>query len=413
MGLTFLPITEHGNLLGLDLDQHTALLPVSGIRKMTGNLSLDDHDINDIKTTRASEHKGRSDLRLREDGILLGENDTAELAVTTVEIGEDDVDALALVSIDPDFIVAMKSATQVGVEGDEGVSLISEEEIGIHTRDMVWTTPDADGVNFQLDDEGAHWLDQAGELDPFVFDILNSEGVPGFVFDHNTSSTTIFGGTITFDVVTQSALFPDGVIKLIGRTKLGDGGVSDYVDIGTDGFITLVGDSRVTNKLSVLATGAGAGVSTPTLTVRAVGASGDVEIDVLRFSKVVQNDARINFCSSDMFDDSVNGNFVLKWIPGAAWTGGNFVWVLEYIVKGSDEDITTGTPTTISVDVTPVNATDKIETVFGDSINLDAGQVLSGHFYRDVASDNGDDVGDVERFQFEYTANKLGKSIAA
>lgn len=519
-----------------------------GTIPMSGDLDMAGFDILACHTLTVDTIIGGSPVHIRTQADF-GENDEGTIGLTTVNIEGDDEDALALILNDEDLpFLALKSATAIAIQAPGGVVFTSVEEgVNTHARQILWTTPDADGDKLNADDEGVHWGGHGGELDPYVFEVLNSQDLAALHIDQVNSITTFYGD-ITFNSIAQAAFFPNGGthvigtfdvtgettfldkatftnagnfidsfesfdldvvgiqsinfrVKVVGESevavleiidnfvkpsttnkmslgsigdklfkdiaqtgthyfgdsstgitplgggllsifagsgiilgndvliegtadvegllagfagaKLGDGGITDYTEFGVDGFITLHGESRVTNKLSVLATGAGAGVSTPTLTTRAVGASGDVLLDVLRFSKVTQNDSRVNFCASDTTDDSVNGYFVLRWLPGVAWTSGNYVWVLEYLVKSQDEDITTGTPTTISMDVTPANAVDQIVTVFGNSIDLNDGQSIVGHFYRNVGSDNGDDAGDVVRFQFEYTANKLGKSIAA
>lgn len=224
----------------------------------------------------------------------------------------------------------------------------------------------------------------------------------------------LFTGDIYCDDIDGFNADLGGYLNVEGLTTLGDG-IDDYTEFGIDGFQMMYGTARVTNHVSVFATGAGPGISTPTLTTRAIGASGGITVDVLRFSDILQNDSRLGFCGPPAIDNSVNGHFVLKWIPGATYNNAGFYrWVMEYIVKDSDEDITTGTPITVFVDVTPTNNTDRIETVFPGSVDLDGGQRVSAHFYRDTATDTANGGGgDVEEWQFEYTANKLGKQIAA
>lgn len=538
MAFTFLPIDSHGDLLELELDQHPALLPVSGIRNMIGDFNVGHNDILDCNdmdiegdltvlgvidgftmggdidmggfdildcnTLVVDIIEGLSPVHIRTQADF-GQNDEGSIGLTEVVIAGEPEDALGLILNDENLVLAMLSPTWIALQAGEGISLIAEEDIiSVSAIEISFETPDADGVNFHMDNQGAHWLDQLGQLDPLVFDIFNSDGVPGFSFDHNansltisgdvgfnnsqeaagltfvrdTSSTSIYGGRITLDVVTQSAEFPEGRIDFIGYTKvtgelfvsdkvsyfrtngttsisgsiadgymdylaqfqhrfdtdmliegkvdvldlissyngavIGDGGISDYVEIAGDGFITLVGDARVKNHVSVFATGAGPGINTPTLTTRAIGGSGGVEVDVLRFSDILQNDSRIGFCGPPSIDDSANGHFVLKWIPGVTYNNSGFYrWVVEYLVKDADGDVTTGTPTTISVDVTPSNNTDRIETVFPASVDLNGGQRVSAHFYRDAASDTANGGGgDVEEWQFEYTQNKIGQQAA-
>jgi hypothetical protein len=100
------------------------------------------------------------------------------------------------------------------------------------------------------------------------------------------------------------------------------------------------------------------------------------------------------------------------WLPGAGWTAGNYVWKLEYIVKDeTGVPYNTGASTTISMDVTPSNATDLIETIYTSVIDLDFDQTLSCHFYRDVANDNADDTGDFRFAEIYYYSDRLGQEI--
>ena len=69
-----------------------------------------------------------------------------------------------------------------------------------------------------------------------------------------------------------------------------------------------------------------------------------------------------------------------------------------------------GAPTTIDADVTPGATTDIIETEFATSIDIGLEQVLWCRFWRDVANDNGNDVGEVRFCEIEYVANKLGEA---
>lgn len=172
--------------------------------------------------------------------------------------------------------------------------------------------------------------------------------------------------------------------------------------------IVLTGSSRVAKEIIRGAAGTPKGASAPTEALRAIGASGGVQVDVYQFSQVTQQDAYVEFHAPDDIDASVDVSLALMWLPGTGWTGGNYVWTAEYLIKGEGDAYNTGTPTTITADVTPSNATDWIETTFSTAITMVADDVLLVHFYRDVASDNGDDTGDVTHWELKYTANKLG-----
>lgn len=197
-----------------------------------------------------------------------------------------------------------------------------------------------------------------------------------------------------------------------GTTKLGDGGSTNYVEFQTDGTMVMHGTARVWEQNKIDALSAAKGVSAPTNSLRAIGASGGVLKPVIQFSKTVQEDIYFEFHAPYAMDESDPCHFHLVWLPGAGWTSGNYVWKLEYLVKSENDSITTGTPTTIVQDITPTSATTMIETEFPDSISFTApDQVLICHFYRDVASDNADDVGEVNMLEIHYKKNKQGENI--
>lgn len=154
------------------------------------------------------------------------------------------------------------------------------------------------------------------------------------------------------------------------------------------------------------------GASAPTQALRAVGASGGVLLPVVQFSKTTQQDVYFEVHAPEDIDNDVNVSFNLMWQAGAAYTSGNYVWKVEFLIKDENGASTaTGTPETISADITPPDATTVLETKFTQTINLNAQQVMWAHFYRDVASDNGDDVGSCRWAEIEYTSNKLGEEI--
>jgi len=192
-----------------------------------------------------------------------------------------------------------------------------------------------------------------------------------------------------------------------GSLQIGDG--TNYTQIATDGTITLHGTAKTKKEIRIPIGALGKGASTPTEALRSIGVSGNVKKNVLQFSKVTQQDIYLEIHPNYEQDDGVNHELHLVWVPGTGYTSGNYIWKVEYLIKDESGDLTTGTPTTISVDVTPSNATDMIETVFPDTYDLNIGQVLFGHLYRDVASDNADDVGSINLIESEYTVNSLGE----
>jgi hypothetical protein len=225
---------------------------------------------------------------------------------------------------------------------------------------------------------------------------------------------TTSGGGASADGFGDVLIKPDGVLSAkfggSGATYLGDGGTTNYFEAKADGEVALHGTARVKLEQTSSAFSQKLGVSSPSSVLRQIGTTATMLEPVLEFSKTVQNDIYFVLHVSEMADSTVDVEFHLMWVPGAAWTAGNYVWKLEYIVKDEDADSTTVASTTISEDVTPANATDFIETEFSTTINADAQQTISCHLYRDVASDNGDDHGDVRFVEYEFTANKLGEA---
>lgn len=166
----------------------------------------------------------------------------------------------------------------------------------------------------------------------------------------------------------------------------------------------------VAKEIVFKAQGVAKGASAPIDALRDMGVSGDLKFPVAQFSKTTQQDVHGEFHLPDDIDDTEEIEFHLMWIPGSGWTTGNYVWKLEYLVKEEDDDTSVGTPITISMDVTPSNATDIIETEFTDTISARAQQIIFTHFYRDVANDNGNDTGDIIFFEVKYISNKRGES---
>lgn len=187
------------------------------------------------------------------------------------------------------------------------------------------------------------------------------------------------------------------------------GSSSSNLTISNIGRLTLAGNARVLKEIVVPVSRLTSGASAPTLTTRAVGASGTVKIPVLSFSKTTEQETYGEIHIPSDNDDSINVSLHLMWIPGAGYTTGNYAWNFTYLVKNDDGDDSVGVPLNVSATVTPTNATQLIETHFATTIDANAQQVIQFRFFRDVAADNADDTGEVRFLEVEYTANKLGE----
>jgi hypothetical protein len=270
------------------------------------------------------------------------------------------------------------------------------------------------GQVIQISANGDAYLDAEGEV---TIQTLSGDDI-NIISDLNLDIDTT--GDIYMDFV-DMAMTATGDIDIEATTidlegsadgvSLGDGRSTNYARFWSDGELSLHGTARVKKEVILNAMSVKLGAAPPTETLKNMGASGNVQIPVLQFSNAAQNDILFEMHMPHDLDDSANVTFKLMWFPGAAWTTGNYMWKLEYLVADkSGADYSTGTPTTISADVTPSNANDSIETDFSTSIPADNDQVIYCHLYRDVASDNGDDVGEVRFVKIEYTSNKLGEA---
>lgn len=150
------------------------------------------------------------------------------------------------------------------------------------------------------------------------------------------------------------------------------------------------------------------GVSAPTEALRAVGGGGTVLMTVEQFSNAVQQDIYFEWHAPYHLDDATPVEFHLMWLPGAAWSAGNYMWKLEYVILSEGDAYNVGVAQTIQADVTPANAVDRIETEFTTTFILTKNQVIYCHLYRDVALDNGDSTGDVDFVEFKYLSRKRG-----
>lgn len=144
------------------------------------------------------------------------------------------------------------------------------------------------------------------------------------------------------------------------------------------------------------------GASAPTLANRAVGASGNVLLPVAQFSQTTQNDVYFIFHAPEELDSGTRIYPHIMWLPGASWSSGNYMLKLEYLVKAEDAAYATGTPTTLSFNVTPSTVANFIETQDSTGIAVSPENMVICHFYRDVANDNGNDTMDLVFFEFEY-----------
>jgi hypothetical protein len=300
-------------------------------------------------------------------------------------------------------VSAIDNPTELGAYTGDASSLLLAYEIGAGINRgtlYVWDSTVGGGANSPYVVAGAtgYWIAICGVY-------TNSLTISGDLKLAIDGDALILGtGSDTSILYDGTDLWIDPAVVGTGSVKIGDG--TNYTEIQDDGTITLHGTARKKFEILIDAVSTSLGASAPTLTTRPIGASGSVEIPVLSFSNTVQQDTRFKVHIPGNIDDTVEVEFHLMWIPGVSWTTGNYMWKADVLVVSDGSDTTVGTPTTISADITPANATDRIETHFATTIPVSGEQVVYVYFYRDVANDNADDVGEVEFLELNYTINK-------
>ncbi len=208
---------------------------------------------------------------------------------------------------------------------------------------------------------------------------------------------------------------PGATLQVLGGLIAGAAAHNVVIDAST-GRITLVGNARAKQEIAIdiAALRIGGAITPPGQEVLAVGASGNILVETLAFNPLgAGNDEEIplDIHLPENVDGSVDVEFHLMWVPDPNWSSGNYRWVLEYIVKDEDGSRTSGTPTTIFEDVTPVNATDFIETEFASTIDAGPQQVISARLYLDKSESTADDDGHVRFVEIEYVLNSFGEAI--
>jgi hypothetical protein len=160
------------------------------------------------------------------------------------------------------------------------------------------------------------------------------------------------------------------------------------------------------------------GVSSPGEENEAIGASGNILGYNYAFNPASGSDEEVFFhvIIPDDIDEAQDVQFRVGWFPDSGWGSGDYRWVLEYLVKDSDDmygpnvDRTAGVPTTIYIDEAPANAVDVIESVFYDPNTIDANrnQVIWCRLSLDASESSGDDDAHLYYAMFQYASDSSG-----
>lgn len=236
--------------------------------------------------------------------------------------------------------------------------------------------------------------------------------------DSNFSQNIVIGRNLTVDTNTLfvnsennrvgiGTLTPNSKLQINGNLTAGNS--TGYTVFSNDGTMTMYGTARKYKEDAIFAVRTTKGVSAPSEVQFQIGINSNMLGEALSFSKISQQDAYFTYHVPEDIDNSENLTFHLMWKPDSAWTTGYYIWKLEYIVKGEDDNSTTDTSTIIYMNVTPTNTDNFIETEFTTGIDADGQETITCHFYRDTDNDNADAEGLTRFYEFERVVNKQGE----
>jgi hypothetical protein len=184
----------------------------------------------------------------------------------------------------------------------------------------------------------------------------------------------------------------------------------DEIYLPQDRGPVLRGNSRVMKEIIINAgESAAASITPPTRAFRAVGASGTVVVDVYQFSAADEMDVFFEFHLPTDFDLSAPAYLHIMWAAGTGYTTGNFRMCMEWLVAHEEALILAGTPTTQILTIAPTAGYWR-EDEFGPVYFTNPESKVMCHFYRDAANvlDTANGTADVDFFELEYVANRLG-----
>ncbi len=184
----------------------------------------------------------------------------------------------------------------------------------------------------------------------------------------------------------------------------------DEIYLSQNNGIGLRGQSRVTKEIVINAGDAKeASATPPTRAFRAAGASGTIVVDVYRFSAADKMDVFFEFHLPSDYDLSAPAYVHFMWAAGTTYTTGNYLMCLEYLAAHEEAQVLAGTPTTQVLTIAPTAGYWR-EDEFGPIYFTSLESKVMCHFYRDAANvlDTANGTADVDFFEFEYIANRLG-----
>ena len=198
---------------------------------------------------------------------------------------------------------------------------------------------------------------------------------------------------------------PDTKLQVVGNFKSGDDN-TNYISIGNEGEIVLIGNARVKRHIRVSAPSWKLGVTAPTPGYEGI-------VPTLDFDSSSDDSVHYSLIVPYRLDTTTNMSFSVDWNYDGVSDDGNVTWCLEYIIFNEDE-IVDGTTTTIcQLSETENKNETLIRTKFTQEMNTDLNphKIIGLRLYRDVSE--GTLSGDIKFIQshFEFTQNKLGRAL--
>jgi len=203
-----------------------------------------------------------------------------------------------------------------------------------------------------------------------------------------------FNGTSPFNGAIR------GTTGLIGNVASGN-----YIEIASDGEITLYGNARITDYIQL---GAGA--------ARAPGASPATYVlhgidGAWQFAKNLDKEISLNFTFQKGTDRTVALAFVVGW--SCAVNTGNVKWELQYLWRKLDEDTSSSTPDETVTETVAVSSTANgyQYTVFDAATLPDSDDRYCAVKLSRLGSDGADTADDASHYVgigILYAKNKLG-----
>ena len=218
--------------------------------------------------------------------------------------------------------------------------------------------------------------------------------------------------------------FASNVLSVIGTTKLGDGGTTNYINFATDGTLTLYGTARVLKEKWIAAGGIKAPGAKPATAV----SHGVLETPAWRFADqaVQANEETVSFNLKipDDMDRSAAPTLCIGWSTTTTDPGNDsqqVEWQLEYLYTQLDESTAAAAEETLYATSTASTVAEGLVTAEFTGINLPHADDVCMHCRikrLSSATANGgaesdtiaDDV-ELHGIVYIYTVNKLGTDI--